>query len=147
MYDKAGLVLRVETVINNPEEFRVRKQVLRKGKRRVEWVQMRKGVALASDAASSSAAMASQAQHAPTSIASGAANSRAENLKKSGCAYVSFHCNSTQCVKKLRKAFQNLPATQSNHFVGTGSQLDSLSLPGDSFWKYSVNPPSASNLN
>ena len=24
MYDKAGLVLRVETVINNPEEFRVR---------------------------------------------------------------------------------------------------------------------------
>jgi hypothetical protein len=45
MYDKAGLVLRVETVINNPEEFRVRKQVLRKGKRRVEWVQMRKGVA------------------------------------------------------------------------------------------------------
>jgi hypothetical protein len=69
-------------VINNPEEFRVRKQVLRKGKRRVEWVQMRKGVALASDAASSSAAMAGQAQHAPTSIASGAANSRAENLKK-----------------------------------------------------------------
>lgn len=29
MYDKAGLVLRVETVINNPREFRVRKQVLR----------------------------------------------------------------------------------------------------------------------
>jgi hypothetical protein len=29
MYDKAGLALRIETVINNPEEFRVRKQVLR----------------------------------------------------------------------------------------------------------------------
>ena len=45
MYDKAGLVLRVETVINNPEEFRVRKQVLRDGKQRAEWVQLRKGVA------------------------------------------------------------------------------------------------------
>jgi hypothetical protein len=45
MYDKSGLVLRVETVINNPEEFRVRKQVLRQGKLRTEWVQMRKGVA------------------------------------------------------------------------------------------------------
>jgi hypothetical protein len=45
MYDKSGLVLRVETVINNPEEFRVRKQVLRKGKHRTEWVAMRKGVA------------------------------------------------------------------------------------------------------
>jgi|SRR5438094_10129740 len=42
MYDKAGLVLRVETVINNPEEFRVPKRVTRKGK--VEWVPMRKGV-------------------------------------------------------------------------------------------------------
>jgi len=45
MYDKSGLVLRIETVINNPEEFRVRKQVLRNGKQRTEWVQMRKGVA------------------------------------------------------------------------------------------------------
>jgi hypothetical protein len=45
MYDKAGIVLRVETVINNPEEFRVRKRVTRKGKRRMEWVDMRKGVA------------------------------------------------------------------------------------------------------
>lgn len=31
MYDKAGLVLRIETVINNPEEFRVSKKVLRDG--------------------------------------------------------------------------------------------------------------------
>jgi hypothetical protein len=45
MYDKSGLVLRVETVINNPEEFRVRKQVLRQGKSTTEWVAMRKGVA------------------------------------------------------------------------------------------------------
>ena len=45
MYDKAGLVLRIETVINNPGEFRVRKQVLRDGKQRTEWVQLRKGVA------------------------------------------------------------------------------------------------------
>jgi hypothetical protein len=45
MYDKAGLVLRIETVINNPEEFRVRKQVLREGKQRAEWVPLRKGVA------------------------------------------------------------------------------------------------------
>ena len=45
MYDKSGLVLRVETVINNPEEFRVRKQVLRTGKPHTEWVEMRKGVA------------------------------------------------------------------------------------------------------
>src|SRR5207253_2129666 len=45
MYDKSGLVLRVETVINNPEEFKVRKKVIRKGKSKVEWVAMRKGVA------------------------------------------------------------------------------------------------------
>lgn len=45
MYDKAGLVLRIETVLNNPEEFHVRKQVLRNGKQRAEWVSLRKGVA------------------------------------------------------------------------------------------------------
>lgn len=43
MYDKAGLVLRVETVINNPDEFKVRKKVIRNDK--VEWVPMRKGIA------------------------------------------------------------------------------------------------------
>ena len=32
-------------MINNPEEFKVRKKVLRKGKSKVEWVTMRKGVA------------------------------------------------------------------------------------------------------
>jgi hypothetical protein len=45
MYDKAGVVLRVETVINNPEEFRVRRIVRRKGYPKTEWVPMRKGVA------------------------------------------------------------------------------------------------------
>lgn len=44
MYDKAGMVLRVEMVINNPEEFRVRKCVTRRGVPSTEWVQMRKGV-------------------------------------------------------------------------------------------------------
>jgi len=32
MYDKAGTVLRVEMVINNPEYFKVRKKVVRKNK-------------------------------------------------------------------------------------------------------------------
>jgi hypothetical protein len=45
MYDKAGAVLRIETVINNPEGFRVRKSVRRRGKPATEWVPMRKGVA------------------------------------------------------------------------------------------------------
>ena len=45
MYDKAGSVLRVEMVINNPEEFKVRKKVTRKNRRVMEWVPMRKGVA------------------------------------------------------------------------------------------------------
>jgi len=41
MYDKAGLVLRAETAINNPEEFCVRKKVLRDGGQRTEWVALR----------------------------------------------------------------------------------------------------------
>jgi hypothetical protein len=45
MYDKAGSILRVEMVINNPEEFKVRKKVTRKNRRVMEWVSMRKGVA------------------------------------------------------------------------------------------------------
>jgi hypothetical protein len=36
MYDKAGLVLRVETVINQPEEVRVRRRVRRRGRRKNE---------------------------------------------------------------------------------------------------------------
>jgi hypothetical protein len=45
MYDKAGSVPRVEMVINNPEEFKVRKKVTRKRRKVMEWVPMRKGVA------------------------------------------------------------------------------------------------------
>jgi len=45
MYDKAGSVLRIEMVINNPEEFKVRKKVTRKTGQVMEWVSMRKGVA------------------------------------------------------------------------------------------------------
>ena len=45
MVDKAGSVLRVETVINQPDAFTIRKRV-RRGKRQVtQWVPMRKGVA------------------------------------------------------------------------------------------------------
>jgi hypothetical protein len=45
MYNKAGSILRVEMVINEPEGFKVRKQVCRKAKKVMEWVDMRKGVA------------------------------------------------------------------------------------------------------
>lgn len=45
MYDK-GSVLRLETVINNPEEFRVRRQVRRNGKDMMAWVPLRKSVTL-----------------------------------------------------------------------------------------------------
>ncbi len=45
MYDKAGSVLRVETVINQPEAFKVRKRLWRQGQHLTEWVPMRKGVA------------------------------------------------------------------------------------------------------
>ena len=45
MYDKAGSILRIETVINQPELFRVRRRVRRNGKRVTQWVPMRKGVA------------------------------------------------------------------------------------------------------
>ena len=45
MYDKDGLVLRVETVINEPDEFRVRRRVHRGGRRVTAWVPLRKSVA------------------------------------------------------------------------------------------------------
>ena len=45
MYDKAGSILRLEMVINDPEGFTVRRQVIRKGKKVMRWVDMRKGVA------------------------------------------------------------------------------------------------------
>jgi hypothetical protein len=45
MYDQAGWILRVETVINDPEEFRGRRRVRRRGRRRTEGVPLRKSVA------------------------------------------------------------------------------------------------------
>jgi hypothetical protein len=45
MYSKAGSILRLEMVINEPEGFTVRKEVTRKGKKVFKWVDMLKGVA------------------------------------------------------------------------------------------------------
>ena len=46
MYDKAGSVLRIETVINDPTEFRVRRQRVRAdGGKELAWQPLRKGVA------------------------------------------------------------------------------------------------------
>jgi hypothetical protein len=45
MYDKFGQILRIETVINNPREFKVRRQRHRQGRRRMVWCPMNKGVA------------------------------------------------------------------------------------------------------
>ncbi len=46
MYDKAGQVLRIETVINDPTQFRVRRwQNEKHGGRRLAWLPLRKGVA------------------------------------------------------------------------------------------------------
>jgi len=48
MYNKEGVVLRVETVINDPEEFRIRRRVRRHGRSVMAWVPLRKGVAFLS---------------------------------------------------------------------------------------------------
>jgi hypothetical protein len=45
MYDKHGRVLRVETTINRPSEFKVRRRGMRQGKRIMGWFPMAKGVA------------------------------------------------------------------------------------------------------
>src|SRR3954463_9703806 len=45
MYDKFGCVLRIETVINNPREFKVRRRVQRQGRAQLAWCPMNKGVA------------------------------------------------------------------------------------------------------
>jgi hypothetical protein len=44
MYDKFGHVLRVETVINNPREFKVRRTRIRNGQKTKVWCPMNKGV-------------------------------------------------------------------------------------------------------
>jgi hypothetical protein len=45
MYDKQGSVLRIETTINNPQRFKVRRGVTRQGEEVLRWVPLRKGVA------------------------------------------------------------------------------------------------------
>ncbi len=45
MYDKFGQILRIETVINQPREFKVRRRRLRHGCQRFLWCPMNKGVA------------------------------------------------------------------------------------------------------
>lgn len=45
MYDKFGCVLRIETVINNPREFKVRRSGVRNGDVVMGWFPMAKGVA------------------------------------------------------------------------------------------------------
>jgi hypothetical protein len=45
MYDKLGQVLRVETVINQPREFKVRRWRTRQGERQLVWCPMNKGIA------------------------------------------------------------------------------------------------------
>ena len=44
MYDKFGWVLRIETVINDPQEFRVRRLRFREGRRETVWCPMNQGV-------------------------------------------------------------------------------------------------------
>jgi hypothetical protein len=44
MYDKEGVVLRIETVINDPTEFRVRRAEKHGGGQRISWQPMRKSV-------------------------------------------------------------------------------------------------------
>ena len=44
MYDKHGLVLRVETVINRPYEFKVRRRAWRRGREVLGWFPLLKGV-------------------------------------------------------------------------------------------------------
>jgi hypothetical protein len=44
MYDKHGCILRIETTINQPYRFRVRRVVLRHGRRVRKWLPLRKGV-------------------------------------------------------------------------------------------------------
>jgi hypothetical protein len=44
MYDKFGQILRVETVINQPREFKVRRRRMRDGKRQTVWCPMNKGI-------------------------------------------------------------------------------------------------------
>jgi hypothetical protein len=44
MYDKFGQILRIETVINQPREFKVRRRCTRQGQPQMAWCPMNKGV-------------------------------------------------------------------------------------------------------
>jgi hypothetical protein len=44
MYDKQGSILRIETTINNPRRFKVRRQSTRNGERCSAWIPLRKSV-------------------------------------------------------------------------------------------------------
>jgi hypothetical protein len=44
MYDKKGSILRIETTINNPRRFKVRRRTRRKNRKAMGWLRMRKGV-------------------------------------------------------------------------------------------------------
>ena len=45
MYDKAGSVLRIETTINNPKRFQVRRRKIKAGTVVMKWLPLRKGIA------------------------------------------------------------------------------------------------------
>jgi len=45
MYDKAGCLLRIETTLNNPRRFRVRRRIDREGHRELAWLPLRKSIA------------------------------------------------------------------------------------------------------
>src|SRR6266550_817005 len=45
MYDKAGRLLRIETTLNNPRRFRVRRAIRRHGTRVCTWLPLRKSIA------------------------------------------------------------------------------------------------------
>lgn len=45
MYDKQGSVLRIETTINNPRRFKVRRRCRRRGQPQMGWLPLRKGIA------------------------------------------------------------------------------------------------------
>src|SRR5262245_14294277 len=44
MYDKAGSILRIETTLNNPRPFKTRRRLLERGRYRVKWLPMRRGI-------------------------------------------------------------------------------------------------------
>jgi hypothetical protein len=45
MYDKQGSVLRIETTINNPDRFRVRRKGRHHGRLKMKWMRLRRGIA------------------------------------------------------------------------------------------------------